>query len=87
MRRVADELKQDAEYGRFMLEPIEIFGVDAFTDTAVVIKARFKTLPSQQHSVGREFRRRLKKAFDAAGVDLPASTRLANAPAARPTPS
>jgi moderate conductance mechanosensitive channel len=87
MRRVADELKQDAEYGRVMLEPIEIFGVDAFTDTAVVIKARFKTLPSQQHSVGREFRRRLKKAFDATGVDLPASTRPANAPTARPTPS
>ena len=86
MRRVADELKQDAVYGRVMLEPVEIFGVDAFTDTAVVIKARFKTLPSQQHSVGREFRRRLKKAFDAAGVDLPASTRLANVPAARSTP-
>jgi len=87
MRRVADELKQDAEYGRVMLEPIEIFGVDAFTDTAVVIKARFKTLPSQQHSVGREFRRRLKKAFDTAGVDLPAPTRPANVPATRPTPS
>ena len=43
MRRVADELKQDAEYGRVMLEPIEIFGVDAFTDSAIVIKARFKT--------------------------------------------
>ena len=86
MRRVADELKQDAEYGRLMLEPIEIFGVDAFTDTAVVIKARFKTLPSQQHSVGREFRRRLKKAFDAAGVDLPASTRPANPPAVRSIP-
>jgi len=86
MRRVADELKQDAKYGGVMLEPIEIFGVDAFTDTAVVIKARFKTLPAQQHSVGREFRRRLKKAFDAAGIDLPASARPANAPAARPTP-
>ena len=46
MRRVADELKQDAVYGRVMLEPIEIFGVDAFTDSAVVIKARFKTLPA-----------------------------------------
>ena len=79
MRRVADELKQDAEYGRVMLEPIEIFGVDAFTDSAIVIKARFKTLPAKQHSVGREFRRRLKKAFDATGVDLPASTRPVNA--------
>jgi moderate conductance mechanosensitive channel len=87
MRRVGAELKQETEYGRVMLEPLEIFGVDNFTDTTVVIKARFKTLPSQQHTVGREFRRRLKKAFDAAGVDL-SPTRAANtAGAVLPPPS
>ena len=71
MRRVADEMKTEEEYGLVMLEPIEIFGVDNFTDAAVIINARFKTQPSQQYSVGREFRRRLLKAFDAAGVELP----------------
>lgn len=71
MRRVADEMKAEEEYGLLMLEPIEIFGVDNFTDAAVIIKARFKTQPSQQYSIGREFRRRLLKAFDAEGVELP----------------
>jgi small conductance mechanosensitive channel len=66
-----------------MLEPIEIFGVDNFTDQAMVIKARFKTLPSQQYKVGREFRRRLKRAFDAAGVDLSPAARASAAATGR----
>lgn len=63
MRRIGNEMKAEKEYGRVMLEPIEVFGVDNFTDTTVTIKARLKTLPSQQHLVGREFRRRLKIAL------------------------
>ena len=33
-----------------------------------MIKARFKTQPAQQNTIGREYRRRLKKAFDSEGV-------------------
>ena len=33
MRRVADEMRKESEYARAMIEPIEIFGVDNFTDT------------------------------------------------------
>jgi small conductance mechanosensitive channel len=54
-----------------MLEPIEILGVDSFADSAVTIKARLKTLPLRQWSVGREYRRRLKKAFDAERIEIP----------------
>lgn len=75
MRRVAEEMRMENDYRRSMLEPIEIFGVDNFTDAGVAIKARFKTQPSHQYSIGREFRRRLKKAFDAEGVEMPASSR------------
>ncbi len=71
MRRVGDELRQDPDLGPKILEPIEIFGVDDFADSAVVIKARLKTHPIQQWSVGREYRRRLKKAFDAEGIEIP----------------
>ena len=46
----------------------EIFGVDDFKESEVTIKARLKTVPIQQWSVGREYRRRLKKAFDASGI-------------------
>jgi moderate conductance mechanosensitive channel len=71
MRRVAGELQSDPQYGSAMLEPIEIIGVDAFTDSAVIIKARLKTLPIRQWMVGREYRRRLKKAFETENIEFP----------------
>ncbi len=71
MRRVGEELRADAKYGPSMLEPIEILGVDDFADSAVNIKVRLKTLPLQQWNVGREYRRRLKKAFDAERIEIP----------------
>jgi len=71
MRGVADELQTDADYGSKIIEPMEIFGVDSFGDNAVVVKARIKTHPIEQWTVGREYRRRLKKAFDARGIEIP----------------
>ncbi len=71
MRRVAEEMREDPDFRDRILEPIEIFGVDDFADSAVVIKARLKTQPIQQWNVGREYRRRLKKAFDTDGIEIP----------------
>jgi len=71
MRQVADEMKTDPHYGPSMLDTIEIFGVDDFADSAVVIKGRLKTIPIKQWEVGREYRRRLKKAFDENGIEIP----------------
>jgi small conductance mechanosensitive channel len=84
MRRVAEEMRAETEYGRLMIEPIEIFGVDNFADTAVTIKARFKTQPSHHLSVGREYRRRLKKAMDAEGIEMAPPARGARTPPATP---
>jgi small conductance mechanosensitive channel len=71
MRRTAEELRTDPCYAAAILEPIEIFGVDDFAESQVTIKARLKTRPLEQWNVGREYRRRLKKAFDSAGVEIP----------------
>jgi moderate conductance mechanosensitive channel len=76
MRRVGEEMFAEPNYRAAMLEPIEIFGVDGFTDSAVTIKGRLKTLPLQQFTIGREYRRRLKKAFDAAGIEMPSPQRV-----------
>jgi small-conductance mechanosensitive channel len=76
MRRVADEMYAEPKYRSAMLEPIEIFGVDGFTESAITIKARLKTQPLQQFSIGREYRRRLKKAFDTEGIEMPLSQRM-----------
>ena len=71
MREVGKDLQQDEHLGRKILEPIEIMGVDAFGESEVVIKARIKTLPIEQWGVGREYRRRLKKAFDRENIEIP----------------
>jgi moderate conductance mechanosensitive channel len=71
MRRIADELKQDAHFSRLILDDIEIFGVDKLADSAVIIKGRIKTQPSKQWETGREFLRRIKFAFDSEGIEIP----------------
>ncbi len=71
MKEVAETLRKDPRFAPSILEEIEIFGVDDFTDSAVTVKARLKTVPIQQWIVGREYRRRLKKAFDARGIEIP----------------
>lgn len=50
---------------------LEIIGVDNFADSAVVLRIRIKTKPLDQWNVGREYRRRLKKAFDDEGIEIP----------------
>jgi small conductance mechanosensitive channel len=64
-------MRADATFAADMLAPIEILGVDRFTDSAVVVTARLKTKPINQWSVGREFNRRMKKLFDARGIEIP----------------
>lgn len=63
-------LRADDHLAPFILDDLEVLGVDAFTDTAVNVKARIKTVPLKQWVVGRELRRRLKRALDEAGVEL-----------------
>ncbi|MGE0829888.1 MAG: mechanosensitive ion channel family protein [Hyphomonadaceae bacterium] len=72
MREVGAELQCEAPFRDKILEPIEVVGVDSLADSAVVLKARIKTAPIQQWSVGREYNRRIKIAFDRAGIEIPA---------------
>lgn len=45
---------------RRIIEPLELFGVESFGDSAVVVKARLKTQPIERASNGRP-RRRLRR--------------------------
>jgi small conductance mechanosensitive channel len=71
LREVGRGLENDASFRDFILEPLEVVGVDAFADSAVIIKMRIKTVPRQQWVVGRELRRRIKKTFDERGIEIP----------------
>jgi len=71
MREVGAALRTDPTFGPLMVEDIEVFGVDQFADSAVIIKGRLRTKPIKQWDVGREYRRRLKQRFDAEGIEIP----------------
>lgn len=71
VRDVAREMAADPAYAASILEPLEVLGVDAFKASEVTLRFRIKTLPLKQWEVGRELRRRIRKAFDANGIKIP----------------
>ena len=71
LRRIGEDLRLDPDFGGYILDAIEVFGIDRFSPSAVVVRGRLKTQPNKQWVVGREFNRRLKQRFDAAGVEFP----------------
>ena len=71
LKDIAEELRQDAEFADDILDPLEMWGVDRFADSAVIIKCRIKTKPIQQWRIGREMNRRIKNTFDAKGIEMP----------------
>lgn len=68
---IIDEMRQESAYASFILEPLEVMGLDSFGDSAIVIKARIKTVPAKQWFVGREYNRRMKQRFDALESSFP----------------
>ncbi len=71
IHEVGNELESDSAFKSKIIEPIEIMGLDEFADSAIVIKARIKTKPSQQWPVKREFNKRLKRVFDDRNIEIP----------------
>lgn len=72
---IVDGMRREKEFARWILEPLDVVGVDKFADSAVIIVVRIKTLPIHQWAIGREFNRRMKHAFDREGIEIPFPTR------------
>lgn len=70
LKQIDAGMRQEAAFAPMMLEPVEVWGVDQFLDTGVVIKARLKTSPGKQWEVGREMNRRIRKEFHERGIAL-----------------
>jgi small conductance mechanosensitive channel len=71
LREVAEDLRQDSGFANDIMEPLEMWGVDRFTDSAVMIQCRIKTEPLKQWRVGREMNRRIKTTFESKGIEIP----------------
>ncbi|MDO9636562.1 MAG: mechanosensitive ion channel, partial [Thiobacillus sp.] len=70
MREVGAALRADPEISAKIEDDLEIAGVDKWADSAVVIRCRFKVRPLEQWGVRRAYLYRLKKAFDAADIEI-----------------
>lgn len=68
VRATAEALTQDDAFRPLILAPAEIAGVEAINDNAVLLKGRIRTRPGDQWRVQREFNKRIKHAFDKAGL-------------------
>lgn len=78
VKQVAAGLQQDDTYKPFILDGLEVIGVDDFDQSSVRVKLRIKTAPLKQWYVGRELRRRIYQAFREEGVHMFAPTRTVN---------
>ncbi|WP_051151152.1 mechanosensitive ion channel family protein [Mastigocladopsis repens] len=68
---VSLEMDQDPKWQNPILETPQVLGVDHFGDRGLNIRVWIKTQPLKQWEVAREYRRRLKIAFDKAGISIP----------------
>lgn len=71
MRDVGREMRADPTHAEHMLDDLELAGVERWADSAVMIRGRFRVAPLQQWNVRRDYLRRLKRAFDAHGIEIP----------------
>ena len=69
INQVGTKLAKD--FSHETLEPIQFLRVNAFEDRAVIVKCLGKTKPADQWTVAGEFRRRIKKAFEAENIAMP----------------
>jgi len=75
IKEVADAMAgEDAYRTRFLDEP-EVWGVENVAAEGVVLRLVIKTLPGEQWAISRELRRRIKYAFDQAGIGVPVPQR------------
>jgi small-conductance mechanosensitive channel len=68
---IARGVRDDESFGPFVIGDPEMLGVDAFDDSAVVIKFLVKTRPLKQWLIKRELLRRIKIRFDRLQIEIP----------------
>ena len=71
LQEIGNELIEDEIIKPSITGPFEVVGVQDLADSSVNIRTRVKTKPGTQWSVRREFLRRVKRRFDAEGVEIP----------------
>ena len=87
MVETAAELRADPDWASRIAGDLEPIVMDRWADSSIVLRSRFRVVPPiEQWNVRREYLRRLKKAFDARGIEIPYPQLTVHAPAPESTP-
>ncbi len=71
MREIVTEMRAEPAWADDIRDDLEVWGLDRFADSAIVVKARIRVGPFARWSVKREFNRRMKLRFDEHGIEIP----------------
>ncbi len=86
INRVGKELADDPDYSSKITDPPHVLRVDNFGDSSIDLKIIGETAPIEQWGIMGELRLRLKKAFDAEGIEIPFPQRTLHMAVANATP-
>lgn len=64
LKQVGEQLRKESPWASYILEPPQVLGIESFEQTQITIRVLIKTRPLRQWEIGREYRRRVKAAFD-----------------------
>ncbi|MEL7090583.1 MAG: mechanosensitive ion channel domain-containing protein, partial [Pseudomonadota bacterium] len=67
----AFDIVKAGELGSDIIAPLEWHGVIAMGESAVNLRARIKTRAGKQWAIGRAYTEQVKRALDAAGIEIP----------------
>ncbi|WP_445401054.1 mechanosensitive ion channel family protein [Streptomyces sp. LE64] len=70
LAQVTERMAKDEPWNEQLWGPIEILGLDSVLIDQMVIRVSAKTMPGKSLGIERELRWRIKRAFDAAGIQL-----------------
>ncbi len=73
--RIAEQLRAEPEFGGYIVDEPEVWGVESLTVDGVLMRVVVKTLPLQQWTIARELRKRIKNTFDADGIEMKSAPR------------
>ncbi len=76
INEVGKKLADDTEWKVHITDAPHFLRVNNFADSSIEIKITGKTVPMKQWAVTGELRRRLKKAFDKHGIEIPFPQRV-----------
>ena len=71
INRVGEDMANDPDWSKDIIAAPKALGVEGFGDSGIDIRVLGDTQPIRQWDVMRELRRRLKKAFDEEGIEIP----------------